>query len=235
MEAKPSLYEEPLFRRAAGPTLRPGGLDITREALAISGWPAGAEVAEAGCGAGATLKLLAELGYRARGFDLSRDLVAEAAAYSGCPVELADVCDLPVEDASLDGVVCECVVSLLPEPEEALAEFARVLRPGGGLLLADVSKLPERPDRPAAAPGDGTRRSCLEGAVLPEETVRRLEANGFRVVRTIDRTEALTALAVQLVWEGCGLDELGKWLGFSCGGAGRGRFGYTQWLAVKAS
>lgn len=233
MEPKPSLYEDPLFRQAAGPTLRPGGLELTREALALCAWPHGAPVAEVGCGAGATLKLLAELGYRACGFDLSRDLAAEAEAYSGCSVKLADAADLPLPDASVSGVVCECLLSLLPDPESALAEFARILSTGGGLLLADVSKRPEKISRTAAPLGNGSKRSCLEGAVFPEENVRRLEAQGFEVKEVLDRTEALTALAMRLIWEGCSLSELGNWLGFSCDGSSRGQFGYTQWIAVK--
>lgn len=232
MESKPSLYEDPLFRRAAGQSLRPGGLELTRNALARCGWPRGAAVAEVGCGAGATLRLLADLGFAARGYDLSRDLVAEAAAHSGCPVELADAAALPLADAAVDGLVCECLLSLLPDADEALDEFSRVLRPGGGLLLADVTLK----RRGAGEPGreEASRRSCLDGAVTVDENIARLERHGFAVLETLDHPEALKALAVHLIWEGCGLSELASWLGFSCDGKSGASFGYTQWIARKA-
>jgi ubiquinone/menaquinone biosynthesis C-methylase UbiE len=139
-------------------------------------------VIDVGCGAGATLGLLAELGFRPRGFDLSPDLVREARANSGCPVEEADAVKLPLRDSSVDALVCECLLSVLSEADRVLAEFYRVLVPGGGLLLADVS-------------ADTTLETRL------------LEKQGFVVLQTLNHPKALQALAAQIVWLGGKLED----------------------------
>ena len=72
-----ALWERPDFRRAAGDAWRPGGVALTSRALdwcAASGWlPPGGLVLDLGSGAGATLRLLAERGYRAVGLDKHAD------------------------------------------------------------------------------------------------------------------------------------------------------------------
>ena len=48
---------------------------------------------------------------------------------------ISDICELPVEDASFDAVVCTEVLEHVPEPIRAVWEMGRVLRPGGKLIL----------------------------------------------------------------------------------------------------
>ena len=71
------------------------------------------------------------------GAALPRDALAIdwAALPPGRPGALADVRALPVRDASLDAIVAIHVLGHLEEPAAALAEWARVLRPGGALVL----------------------------------------------------------------------------------------------------
>jgi ubiquinone/menaquinone biosynthesis C-methylase UbiE len=217
-------YEDPIFRQAARKTsasaMRPGGPELTCQALRKCGWPAGALVIDVGCGAGATLGLLAEFGFKARGFDLSPAMLAEAEANSGCPAEKADAASLPLADSSVDAVVCECLLSTLAEPDSALAEFYRVLVPGGGLLLADVLGF---------TPGHSS------GNAVAAEISRQLEQRGFYVRQSMDHPEALKAMAAQVVWLGGGLD------GFDCrldfrrdGRSACKRASYCQWIACKS-
>jgi ubiquinone/menaquinone biosynthesis C-methylase UbiE len=53
---------------------------------------------------------------------------------------LADAGRLPFLDRSFDVVSIVAVLAFVPEPEPALREIARVLRPGGRLILADLGK-----------------------------------------------------------------------------------------------
>lgn len=200
MRRRALLHETETFREAAGDALRPGGIGATARALDLCGWPKGSEVADVGCGLGATLRLLRERGYRALGFDQSAAMAAEAAARSGCGVRVATAERLPLTDGALDGLVCECLLSLLPDHDAVLREFFRVLRPGGGLLLASVVD----------------RRG--------DDMDRRLDAAGFVVRHTVVLDHEVAALAAQLVWRGCGRDELPEPAGA----------GYRQWIAVKA-
>jgi ubiquinone/menaquinone biosynthesis C-methylase UbiE len=76
------------------------------------------------------------------GADLTPEMLAlarERAAELGREVELvvADAEALPFPDASFDTVVCELGLCSIPRPETAIAEMARVLKPGGTLLLLD--------------------------------------------------------------------------------------------------
>jgi SAM-dependent methyltransferase len=49
---------------------------------------------------------------------------------------------LPLEDASVDAVICECAFCTFPDKPAAAREFARVLRPGGRVGLGDLTRVP---------------------------------------------------------------------------------------------
>jgi len=98
-------------------------------------------VLDAGCGTGMLLRRLAEAapGIRLIGVDASPEMLAEARreAPDGTTLQQADVRHLPFADASFDAVVIGSVLHYLPDAEAALAEAARVLRPGGRLVATD--------------------------------------------------------------------------------------------------
>jgi ubiquinone/menaquinone biosynthesis C-methylase UbiE len=70
-----------------------------------------------------------------------RELALAGAARAGLAnveVRLADATTLPLPDASVDVVISNGVLNLVPEKAQAFAEIVRVLRPGGRLQLADI-------------------------------------------------------------------------------------------------
>jgi SAM-dependent methyltransferase len=93
---------------------------------------------DAACGTGRHGAYLASLGHRVIGVDATPEMldVARAKIPAGEFYE-ADLRELPVADDSVDLVVCAIAASHLPELAPAFAEFARVLRPGGHLVLSD--------------------------------------------------------------------------------------------------
>jgi SAM-dependent methyltransferase len=96
-------------------------------------------VADLGCGPGRVTAHLAELGLDAFGVDLSPGMVAVARqAHPGLRFEVGTMAALDIPDASLAGAVAwYSIIHTPPERQAGLfAEFARVLRPGGWLLLA---------------------------------------------------------------------------------------------------
>ncbi len=92
------------------------------------------EILEAGCGTGLVLEGLARLAKRAVGVDISAGML-EKARERGLEVVKGSVTDLPFADDSFDAVVSFKVLAHVPDLRRALAECARVTRPGGTLVL----------------------------------------------------------------------------------------------------
>lgn len=97
-----------------------------------------ARILDAGCGNGAFSIPLAQMGYRVHGVDISGEMIAFArrdARDQGlddvADFEVGDVERLPLPDAACDAVLCNAVLDFAPHPGRALAEFRRVLAPGG--------------------------------------------------------------------------------------------------------
>lgn len=116
--------------------------------LAIAPLPAGATVLDVGCGAGTDLLLAARRvgpGGRAIGVDMTESMRQRAAwGAAACRlgnVELrdGDATRLPVENASVDVVISNGVLNLVPEKRAATSEILRVLKPGGGVQIADIT------------------------------------------------------------------------------------------------
>jgi SAM-dependent methyltransferase len=97
----------------------------------------GERALDAGCGTGFQTAILAELGYRPHGIDLSAAslAVAQGRQPASCLVR-GDLGGLPYGAASFDAVVCAgSTLSFVDEPGRAVAEIARVMRRGARLLL----------------------------------------------------------------------------------------------------
>ncbi|KQT93280.1 SAM-dependent methyltransferase [Methylobacterium sp. Leaf469] len=116
----------------------PAARDAVEAAVAC-----GPRILEAGVGTGLSL------GYYPRtsfvcGVDLSEDMLKRARAKvlrRGLThvrgLQVMDVCRLGYTDASFDAVVAQFLITLVPDPEGALSEFLRVVRPGGEIVLAN--------------------------------------------------------------------------------------------------
>jgi ArsR family transcriptional regulator len=98
-----------------------------------------------GTGTGRLLELVAPSATAALGVDASRAMLALARArlahpgLTHCAVRLADMYRLPLPDAGFDAVVLQMVLHYAEDPAAALAEAARMLAPGGRLLVVDLA------------------------------------------------------------------------------------------------
>lgn len=104
---------------------------------------------DAGCGAGTYARLLQAAGARVVGVDYSCPTLAKARSRSDSAIGFAaaDVRRLPFRSHAFDGVLCFGVMQALGETTPALAELARVVKPGGELWV------------------DALNRACLANAV----------------------------------------------------------------------
>ena len=105
----------------------------------------GLRVLEAGCGRGAFSRHLAERGARVMGVDISPAAAAMTrdalAPFDGCTAIDASIEALPFPDDSFDLVVSLDTLEHVFEPERAVAELVRVLRPGGRLVVTTSNYL----------------------------------------------------------------------------------------------
>jgi arsenite methyltransferase len=200
-----NLYESPILRAVTGPVIRPGGFGLTDRGMAYCHLSPGARVLDIGCGAGAVVDYLRRrYDLNAMGVDLSAVLVKEGSLnYEGLPLARGRAEQLPSSDDSFGAVVCECMLSLCPDPHAVLQEIRRVLMPGGVLILTDVY---------AREPGDSqwmndvSVHCCLQGAVSREIVERRMADAGFDLELWEDHSPLLKQLAAQLVWTYGSLD-----------------------------
>jgi ubiquinone/menaquinone biosynthesis C-methylase UbiE len=108
--------------------------------LQAIGQPEGLAVLDAGCGEGYLSRILASKGATATGIDSSARLI-DAARTQNLTDELAvsfdvgSVDDLPYKNDAFDLVVCNHLFNDLRDPSKPIVEFARVLRPGGRLVI----------------------------------------------------------------------------------------------------
>lgn len=94
----------------------------------------GKQVLEVGCGTGLVLERVQAFAAGAKGVDLSPGMLEKAAA-RGLDVREADATQLPFEDESFDVAYSFKVLAHVPDFRGALAEMARVVRPGGRLVF----------------------------------------------------------------------------------------------------
>jgi SAM-dependent methyltransferase len=96
-------------------------------------------ILDAGCGEGYLSRMLAGRGALAVGVDRSMGLIeaaADSGGLSGFPrFMLADLSSLPLPSGHFDSVVCNHSLNELRYPQAAISEFARVLKPGGRLVI----------------------------------------------------------------------------------------------------
>jgi demethylmenaquinone methyltransferase/2-methoxy-6-polyprenyl-1,4-benzoquinol methylase len=116
------------------------GMDVgwRRRTVAALRLPGGALVADLACGTGDLCGELTREGYRAAGFDFSHGMLANAT--TSAPLVQADVLQLPLPSARLDGATCGFALRNVVDLSAFLAEVARVVRPGGRVALLETAE-----------------------------------------------------------------------------------------------
>lgn len=105
---------------------------------------------------------------------------------------------LPVDDASVDVVLSNCVINLVPDKAAVYREVARVLRPGGRMVVSDVvlnEPLPE-----AIAADVAALTGCVAGAALRDQYLAMIAAAGLTDIEVVSDT-GFGALALTMVPE----------------------------------
>jgi len=102
---------------------------------------------------------------------------AEKLSYNNVEFRQGDIEDLPVSDQSIDVVVSNCVLNLVPDKARVFAEIMRTLRPGGHFSISDVVLVGNLPD--ALLNAAEMYAGCVSGAIQMEEYLRLAREAGF--------------------------------------------------------
>jgi arsenite methyltransferase len=133
---------------------------------------------------------------RAIGVDMTAEMLARArkniAGYrqrtglDNVEFRLGEIEHLPVQDASVDAVISNCVINLSPDKPQVWREIARVLKPGGRVAVSDLALL--KPLPPAISQMVEALVGCVAGAVLVSETEQMAKAAGLTDIRLNKKT-----------------------------------------------
>ncbi|MCH7543142.1 MAG: metalloregulator ArsR/SmtB family transcription factor [Proteobacteria bacterium] len=119
--------------------------EVEKALLEAMGMEGVADFLDIGTGTGRILELFGDKVERGLGIDLSREMLAlaranlERAGLGNCRVRHGDMYKLPAPSASFDAAVIHQVLHYADDPAAAIAEAARVLRPGGRLVIVDFA------------------------------------------------------------------------------------------------
>lgn len=139
-QQKAYRFWAPVYDRVYGFFLKRAQVELAARAAA-----AGRDILEIGVGTGLVLPLYPPES-RVTGIDLSKEMLSKAQQRTKVQslshvkaLHVMDACHLEFEDASFDVVALAFVIPLIPDTDRLLAECARVLRPGGEIII--VSKI----------------------------------------------------------------------------------------------
>jgi arsenite methyltransferase len=124
------------------------------------------------------------------GVDMTPEMIDRArrngdrGGYGNVEFRLGEIEHLPVADASVDAIISNCVVNLVPDKQQVFDEAFRVLRPGGRLSVSDIVLLGEMP----LAIRDSVEAyvACLSGAALRDDYLGMLEKAGFASIEVTE-------------------------------------------------
>ena len=197
-----AFYEQDWVQTVLGDSFHPGGAELSARLVRKLHLIPKSRVLDVACGIGTTARLMAdEFGLDVVGLDASAANGAKAenvvrASPALTPAFVTgDAAALPFPDDSFDGVVCECAVSTFADQARVVAEFVRVLKPGGVVGITDMVIEGELPEDIAGVIAPWT---CLAAArsVIGYQSI--FLSAGLRVVEYADESSSLRKLVADL-------------------------------------
>jgi SAM-dependent methyltransferase len=184
--------------------------------LALASIREGEVVVDLGCGGGMDVFLAArKVGSTGRviGIDMTTEMLERARAgqqklgLTNVEFHQSTIDRLPLPDNSVDCVISNCVINLVPDKLAVFREILRVLKPGGRVALSDIALKQELPIE--VKQSVEAYVGCISGAILIDEYRSQLEQAGFASVVVTDTGADLNAYAMASDGGCCG--------GGSCG------------------
>ena len=156
----------------------------------------GETVLDLGSGGGVDVfrasKLVGDKG-RVIGLDATPEMIFRAREtakkydYTNVEFRLGEIEHMPIESNSVDLVISNCVLNLVPDKKLAFKEIYRVLKPGGSICVSDMVALLET--KKVIKPEEWT--ACIAGAVTFNEYRSTLEKTGFVNIEGSDESHPI--------------------------------------------
>jgi arsenite methyltransferase len=171
--------------------------------LALAGIREGEVVVDLGCGGGMDVFLAArKVGASGHviGIDMTTEMLERARAgqqklgLTNVEFHQSTIDKLPLPDNSVDCVISNCVINLVPDKLAVFREILRVLKPSGRVALSDIALKQELPSE--VKQSVEAYVGCISGAILIDEYRSLLEQAGFASVVVTDTGSDLNAYAM---------------------------------------
>ncbi len=189
---------------------RPGGIELTKEAVEICRFTIGSKILDVGCGSGASICFFNEVcGFDATGIDVSEVTIEKLELqHPLLPITSGRAENLPTADSSMDGIFMECVLSLVEDTEAALSEAFRTLRPGGRLVVSDVYfRNGEAEETEPLIPC-----RCLASAGATDAIIEKLQEQGFQNILWQDKSDLIKKMIFEHIMQYGSMDMMWRYL-----------------------
>jgi SAM-dependent methyltransferase len=150
----------------------------------------GDTVLDLGSGAGndcfVSRELVGEKG-KVIGLDMTETMInkarenADKLGFNNVEFRLGDIEKMPISEDSIDVIVSNCVLNLVPDKKKAFSETFRVLKPGGHFSVSDVVL---KGELPASLKNDAEMYAgCVSGAIQGEDYLSIIQQSGFTEIK----------------------------------------------------
>jgi ubiquinone/menaquinone biosynthesis C-methylase UbiE len=163
--------------------------------VALASLKEGETVLDLGSGAGFDCFLAArKVGKNGRiiGVDMTPEMIEKAREnakkgnYRNVEFRLGEIENLPAANNSVDVLISNCVINLVPDKSKVFMEAFRVLKPGGRLMISDIVLLKELPS--FIKNSIEAYIGCVAGAIIKDEYIEAIKAAGFQKVKILNET-----------------------------------------------
>ncbi|HMS33268.1 MAG TPA: arsenite methyltransferase [Ignavibacteria bacterium] len=123
------------------------------------------------------------------GLDMTEAMISKANSnkeklgFKNVEFRFGEIENMPVDNDSIDVVLSNCVLNLVPEKEKAFSEIYRVLKNGGHFTISDIVISDDLPDKVRSTAE--LYAGCISGAVKKDEYLELISGSGFKDVKIL--------------------------------------------------
>lgn len=131
------------------------------------------------------------------GLDMTEQMVEKARKnaikgnYNNVEFKLGEIEDIPVKDNSIDLVMSNCVINLVPDKEKAYREIYRILKPGGRFVISDLVTEKELDESTRNNPEKLV--ACVGGALTEKGYIGAIKKSGFKNVNILKKSSMVVS------------------------------------------